>query len=129
MARRFVRGWFSGELEEIFDNPSEDFARSNAESHARSVAAGRAWKSESDKHGAAYNKPWKSEALGIPLNQMKDFNEASKRAGTGARYEPSKDGKFAVCVCESRSSRAREMRLRGVYDKNAGLSGDYQGAF
>lgn len=119
MARRFVRSWFSEEITEINDD-SPGGRQIIAREDTSHMAGGR--------HGAAYNTPWRSEALGIPLSQMADFNEASKQAGTGARYEPSRDGKFAVCVCDSRSSRAREMQLRGVFDKDAGYK-DYQGSF
>jgi hypothetical protein len=80
------------------------------------------------KSGAYNGTPWQSEALGIPLSQMAEFNELSHRHGTGARYVPNRSGTFAVCECSSKGSRAREMKLRGVFDKDAGY-GDYAGSF
>ena len=90
MARRFRKHWLTGEMEEIFDDPSAHFAKLNAETYEASVAKGNAVsKSKTDyTRNSAYNTPWKSEALAVPLSQMADFNEAAKRAGTGARYVP-----------------------------------------
>lgn len=119
MARRFVRSWFSNELEEINDD---------SPGGRQIIARGETHGMPEGRHGAAYNKPWQSEALGVPLSQMADFNEAAQKAGTGARYVPSRDKSFAVCECDSRSSRAREMQLRGVFDKDAGYR-DYTGSF
>jgi len=121
MARRFVRSWFTEEVEEVVT----DTAPGTKTYYEVPDPYGRA---EIRGSQGAYNKPWVSEALAVPIEQMNTFNELSKRHGTGARYVPHRDGKYANLVCESRSSRAREMQLRGVFDKDAGYK-DYSGSF
>lgn len=121
MARRFVRSWFTDDVNEIITEtaPGTKTYYEVPDPFGRKEITGCQ---------GAYNKPWVSEALAVPIEQMATFNELSKRHGTGARYVPSKDGQYANLVCESRSSRAREMRLRGVFDKDGGY-GDYVGNF
>lgn len=126
--RRFVRNIFSGQVEERIDDPAAEFAQINQECFEKSVKAGRQYSGSTKRRGGAYDLPWQSEAIGVPLAQMEAFNEASRRHGTGARYVPNKKGTFAVCECDTKRSRAREMKLRGVYDKDAGY-GDYAGSF
>lgn len=118
MARRFVRSWFTQELNEVCDDSPGGHQIIAAEDTSHMVGG---------SHHAAYNKPWESEALAVPIEQMGTFNELSKQHGTGARYVPTTNG-YAKLVCESRSSRAREMQLRGVFDKDAGYK-DYAGSF
>lgn len=113
----FKRDWFTNEIVEY---KSECIGRQIIASEDTSHMVG----GRTD----AYNKPWQSEALAVPIDQMASFNEAAKRAGTGARYVPGRDGRYATLVCESRSSRAREMQSRGVFDKDAGYK-DYAGGF
>ena len=73
-----------------------------------------------------YAKEWETETLAVPIEQMQKFNEDAKRMGTGAYYKPGKDGQYANLVCPTRKSRARELKRRGAYDRDAGY-GDYAG--
>ena len=81
------------------------------------------------RQASPYSKTWSSKAMAIPSTQIDSFNEAARRAGTGARYIPDKDNpNFANCECDSKRSRAREMKSRGMFDKESyGLGGDYAG--
>lgn len=74
-----------------------------------------------------YSRTWSSTAMSVPIEQIDSFNEAARRAGTSARYVPDKRNPgFAVCECDSKRSRSRELKSRGMFDKEAGY-GDYAG--
>lgn len=65
-----------------------------------------------------YSTPLKSIALGVHSSQSNEFNEMYREHGIlGAHHEP--DG---TCVLESNQARNAVMRLRGVYDRDAGYS-------
>lgn len=73
-----------------------------------------------------YSKEWVTETLAVPIEQMEQFNADAKRHGTGAYYRPTRDGQYAALVCPTRRSRAREIKRRGAFDRQAGY-GDYAG--
>lgn len=67
---------------------------------------------------ARSNTAWSVEAVSNAMSchpsQVQEFNQ---KAARGVRYE--KDG---TCYVASRGARAREMRNRGMYDKDGGYS-------
>ena len=62
------------------------------------------------------SKPWMSNSCGVGPSQVTEFNEIYKKSGiTGAHHLP--DGRLE---CTSRKARKDIMRLRGLFDKDAG---------
>lgn len=107
---RFVRNWFSGELEEKpseCENGRKVIARIE---HPMGEQRGRA----QTAYTAA--RPWKCKSLAVHADQSVEFNEAAKAAGTGAFYT-----KTGELVCESREARNRELARRGYGDGDAGF--------
>lgn len=69
-------------------------------------------------YSTRYCVPERSVAAGCNSTQVKDFNEYYKTHGiTGAYHEA--DG---TLVIEDNNSRNEVMKLRGLYDRNAGYS-------
>jgi len=60
-------------------------------------------------------KPWKSIGMGVPSNQVDEFNRDYEKAGiVGAHHTP--DG---TLVCESNNARNEVLSLRGYRDNDA----------
>jgi hypothetical protein len=70
-----------------------------------------------ERHVSAYDRPLVAQSMGVHPSQVAQFNEDAKRHGTGAFYRPDGNPEFS-----SRGARAREMRRRNMFDKQAGYS-------
>lgn len=110
------RNIFTGEIEEFESSPDgrQIVSRERLPYGEQTVMK---------RHRNPYNKPWRSRSLGVPYYQAAEFNEAAKAAGTGAFY----DMRTGEMVCESKSSRKREVERRGMYDNDGGYSDPQQG--
>lgn len=115
---RFVRDLFTGELKEV---PSEGGGR-------QIIARGSAPKYyDPTPHTSPYSRSWIGRAISVPIAQIDDFAEASRKAGTGATWMPDPlNPNFAVPVCDSRRARSKELELQGRIDKDS-FGGDYCG--
>lgn len=118
MARRFVRSWFGGGLEEVNDE---------SPGGRQIIARDSTRVPRPVKHGGAYSQGWKMDALAVPVEQINEFNDAARRHGTGVTYVPTKDGSYAVPSGESRRSRNALLRMSGKIDFDGGYS-DHTGS-
>jgi hypothetical protein len=107
MATRLVRDWFTNEIKEIEFTPNEN---------GKTILYKEEVHYEPKRHGAAFNKPWRSTALSVHPDQAAAFNEAASAAGTHARY----DMETGDLMCNSKSSRKLEAARRGFYDADEG---------
>jgi len=60
--------------------------------------------------------PWKSQSCGCHPTQVKQFNEDMKRHGIQCAHMHN-DG---TLECTSRKARKNVMKMRGLFDKDAG---------
>ena len=104
----FRRSIWTGELEEVASEGGGRHIISQEEipAHLDNTKVGN----------RAYNRPLVSQAMGVHPGQAAEMNEAAKRNGTGAFYDP----KTGNAVFESRGSRSREMAARGMFDNQGG---------
>lgn len=106
------RNWLTGEWEE-YEPPQDGREIIFRGEIPEGAVTGRA------------NSPWStplvSDACAIHPDQAGQFSEDAKRHGTGAWYNSK-----GQAVFESRQARARELKRRGFFDKDAGY-GDYAG--
>ncbi len=113
----FYRDLFTGELTE----------RSESGAGRQIIARIEPEGAVSDRCGSPWSRPWRSTVMSVPIAQMQQFNEDARKHGTGARYEPDpRMPSYARCVCDTRRSRALEMKRRNYKDRQAGY-GDYAG--
>jgi len=110
----FYRDIFTGELKERESSPTGGEFIGSTTIPEGSVQ-GRA--------NSPWSRPWVSTSLAVPIEQTAAFNEAARRAGTGAYYKPNPKTGYADLVCETRGARKRELRSRGKIDYD-GMYGD-----
>ena len=112
---RYRRNLWTGELEEVDDNPHAEFGEINARARERV------------KHlvkGRAVN-PWYKDNRCRPMSiapeqatksRIARENEDARRKGTGAVYAPNGE-----CFLPTRGSRKKEMARRRMIDNDGGF--------
>jgi len=122
LRRRFRTNLFTGELEEVYDNPVESFKEINEKMQEKVAHVPRGRNPNPWNKGKDHVcRPLSLKPEDATPERIEKENAAAKKHGTGAYYTP--DGE---CVISTRAVRAREMRRRQFQDNDAGY-GDHAG--